>query len=167
MSLIFLFIFVFPYFAKIKKIVCYSGREACAQEISSGFDNLKGKSFLIRKDFKNLLDLNNSTYISSMYFVAPSTMVVRLEEKPVEFYLKSQNTTYFIDGDGKVLSKKNLSSDDVLIETRAYHFNVGDVVPKNVLFSMSVFNYLNYLYRINYARIFEDRLEIKLLSGRF
>jgi hypothetical protein len=42
---------------------------------------------------------------------------------------------------------------------------VGDRVPEDVLMSMSLFYYLNYLYKINYAKLFDDRLEVKILAG--
>jgi hypothetical protein len=166
--LIFFLIFLLPYFLRVKEVSCFVSNKDCPSEVTSQLEKLKGVSyFKARGEIDKLLKGNSLVFSYNSRFIFPSRLIFNIILRKSSYVLKNtkSNSFYLISEKGEVLARRDNLSDISSLETDAYDFKVGDKVPEDVLVSMSLFYYLNYLYKINYAKLFDDRLEVKILAG--
>ena len=166
--LILFLIFLLPYFLKVKEVSCFVSDRDCPSEIASQLEGLKGKPyFKTRGEVDKILKGNSLVFSYNSRFIFPSRLTLNIILRKSSYVLKNtkSNSFYLISEKGEVLARRDNLSDISFLETDFYDFKVGDKVPEDVLMSMSLFYYLNYLYKINYAKLFDDRLEVKILAG--
>lgn len=168
LTVLLLSIFIFPYFLKVRSVSCITEDGSCSMEILSDLEQVKGDSyFQAKKKAISFLSKNPLVTSYKIYFSFPDIFLVKLGLVKVDCILKNSKTGYFylIDGLGKVLAEKGSIDRRSFVETKLYDLKVGQKVEDKVLMAISVFSYLDYLYKIDYSRLFEDRLEVKLNNG--
>lgn len=166
--LILFLISLLPYFLKVKEVSCFVSDGNCPSEIASQLERLKGMSyFKARGEVEKILKGNSLVFSYNSRFIFPSKLILNIVLRKSSYVLKNtkSNSFYLIGEKGEVLARRDNLSDISFLETDVYDFKVGDKLPEDVLISMSVFYYLNYLYKINYAKLLSDRLEVKMLAG--
>lgn len=169
----FVYLFVFPIlfapiFFRVKEISCLTDADQfCPPYINLLFDKLKGKPyFRVKNEIYKILEGNRMITSCKFRFVFPSKLFLNISFQNSSFVLKDASSNFYVvDGDGYVLERKDKVLDNSFVEIGNLQLNVGDRISDKIIMPMMVFYHINYLYRINYAKIFPDRFEIKLLSG--
>lgn len=168
LTILLLSIFIFPYFLKVRSVSCITEDGNCSMEIMSDLEQVKGDSyFQAKKKAISFLSQNPLVASYKIYFSFPDVFLVKVGLVKINYILKNSRTGsfYLINSLGEVLAEKGDIDKRSFVESEFYDLKIGQKVEDKVLKAVSVFSYLDYLYKIDYSRLFEDRLEVKLNNG--
>lgn len=153
-----------PFFLPVEEIECRTDSESCSQEVTLKLRGWEGKSyFKATKEIGLWLKENNSIVSFETTFVLPKKMLVKLTMKKPAYVLKdvASGDFYFLNSTGEIFLKKNTAFGNLFVEAKMDNPKEGQKIPEETLELVKAFSYLSYLYKIENARLFTDRLEVK------
>ncbi|HKB88234.1 MAG TPA: hypothetical protein VKC53_01155 [Patescibacteria group bacterium] len=164
--LIIIFLFIFPFFIKVK-IECKSQFGECPEELNSKLRISNSKNLFVAKR-ETVKVLKNLQLVSdfSTQFKLPNTILVNIISKKPYFAIKNISSGVFdlVDKNGVVLSQSTSSNLPAVFTSEPLK-KVSEPIEDYNLFASHLMFGINQMYQVLYGTIENDALVVDMPTG--
>jgi hypothetical protein len=164
--LVFLYIFL-PRIIKVGDITCSSQYGYCPEDVVAEIKSYQNESyFRAKKEILSSLKATPSVEKYLIQFKLPNKLAVSLIIRKAKYSIKNTaSNKYYLVDDGKVVISVLESNNLPFVECNNCQFGLNDQVDDGVFVLLRVFYQMNNLYKVEYAKLIDDYLEVKIANG--
>jgi hypothetical protein len=156
-----------PRIIKVTDIACSSQYGYCPEDVVSAIEGSKNKNYYqAKKEILSYLKSNPAVEKYLIQFKLYSKLSVSLIIRKAKYSIKNTATNkYYLVDDGKMVISVLESSNLPFVECDNCQYGLNDQVDDGAFVALRVFYQMNNLYKIEYAKLMADYLEIKISDG--